>query len=84
MASLPLLEMKHRRVGRQLLAKTGYRRCAWTGAKHTLDRRQIGNAELKAAAKPPIATERVIDTLVLARRKHAGGLTLDDLCALWR
>jgi DNA polymerase III subunit epsilon len=23
---------------------------------------------------------RVIDTLVLARRKHPGGLTLDDLC----
>jgi DNA polymerase III subunit epsilon len=39
------------------------------------------NAELKRAAKPPIATERVIDTLVLARRKHAGGLTLDDLCS---
>ena len=38
------------------------------------------NAELKRAGKPPIATERVIDTLVLARRKHAGGLTLDDLC----
>jgi DNA polymerase-3 subunit epsilon len=37
------------------------------------------NAELKRIAKPPIATERVIDTLVLARRKHAGGLTLDDL-----
>ena len=28
------------------------------------------NAELKRAAKPPIATERVVDTLVLARRKH--------------
>jgi DNA polymerase III subunit epsilon len=39
------------------------------------------NAELKRAAKPPIATERVVDTLVLARCKHAGGLTLDDLCA---
>jgi DNA polymerase-3 subunit epsilon len=39
------------------------------------------NAELKRAGKPPIATERVIDTLVLARRKHAGGLTLDDLCS---
>jgi DNA polymerase-3 subunit epsilon len=40
------------------------------------------NAELKRAAKPPIATERVIDTLVLARRKHAGGHnTLDDLCS---
>jgi DNA polymerase-3 subunit epsilon len=40
------------------------------------------NAELKRAAKPVIATERVVDTLVLARRKHAGGHnTLDDLCA---
>jgi DNA polymerase III epsilon subunit-like protein len=33
------------------------------------------NAELNRAAKPPIATERVIDTLVLARRKHPGGHT---------
>jgi DNA polymerase III subunit epsilon len=40
------------------------------------------NAELRAAAKPPIATERVVDTLVLARRKHSGGHnTLDDLCS---
>jgi DNA polymerase III subunit epsilon len=40
------------------------------------------NAELKRAGKPPIATERVIDTLVLARRKHPGGRnTLDDLCS---
>jgi Exonuclease len=31
------------------------------------------NAELKCAAQPPIATERVVDTLVLARRKHPGG-----------
>jgi DNA polymerase III subunit epsilon len=40
------------------------------------------NAELQRAAKPPIAPERVVDTLVLARRKHAGGHnTLDDLCS---
>jgi DNA polymerase III subunit epsilon len=39
------------------------------------------NAELKRACKPPIATERVIDTLVLARRKHAGNNTLDELCS---
>jgi hypothetical protein len=40
------------------------------------------NAELKRAGKPPIAIERVIDTLVLARRKHPGGHnTLDDLCS---
>jgi DNA polymerase III epsilon subunit len=31
------------------------------------------NAELKRIAKPVIATERVIDALVLARRKHPGG-----------
>jgi DNA polymerase-3 subunit epsilon len=31
------------------------------------------NAELKRAVKPPIAAERVVDTLVLARRKHPGG-----------
>jgi hypothetical protein len=38
------------------------------------------NAELKRVPKPPIATERVIDRLVLARRKHSGGQnTLDDL-----
>jgi DNA polymerase III subunit epsilon len=38
------------------------------------------NAELARAAKPTIAPERVVDTLVLARRKHAGGHnTLDDL-----
>jgi DNA polymerase III subunit epsilon len=36
------------------------------------------NAELKRPGKPPIAT---VDTLVLARRKHSGGLTLDDLCS---
>ena len=40
------------------------------------------NAELKSTAKPPIAPEREIDTLVLARRKHPGGHnTLDDLCS---
>jgi DNA polymerase III subunit epsilon len=40
------------------------------------------NAELKRAAKPGIAPERVVDTLVLARRKHPGGHnTLDDLCS---
>jgi DNA polymerase III subunit epsilon len=42
------------------------------------------SAELKRAAKPPIATD-VVDTLVLARRKHAGGNnTLDDLCSRYR
>jgi DNA polymerase III epsilon subunit-like protein len=37
---------------------------------------------MKRAVKPPIAPERVVDTLVLARRKHPGGHnTLDDLCS---
>jgi DNA polymerase-3 subunit epsilon len=31
------------------------------------------NAELKRAAMPVIAPERVVDTLVLARRKHPSG-----------
>jgi DNA polymerase III subunit epsilon len=40
------------------------------------------NAELKRAAKPPSATERAVNTLVLARRNHPGGHnTLDDLCS---
>jgi DNA polymerase III subunit epsilon len=40
------------------------------------------NAELKRVAKPPIVIERVVDTLVLARRKHPGGHnTLDALCS---
>jgi DNA polymerase III subunit epsilon len=39
------------------------------------------NAELKRAGRAAIATERVIDTLVLVRRKHAGHNTLDDLCS---
>lgn len=40
------------------------------------------NAELKRLARVPIARERLIDTLMLARRKHpAGPNRLDDLCA---
>ena len=43
------------------------------------------NAELKRAGKPPIATERVIDTLVLAgRNDDGGGLTRRPMFALWR
>jgi DNA polymerase III epsilon subunit-like protein len=38
------------------------------------------NVELKRASRAPIATERVVDSLVLERRKHSSGLTLDDLC----
>jgi DNA polymerase-3 subunit epsilon len=40
------------------------------------------NAELERSAKPLIGRDRVIDTLILARRKHpAGPNRLDDLCA---
>src|SRR5262245_13274664 len=38
-------------------------------------------AELKRAERAPIARERLVDTLLLARRKHpAGPNRLDDLC----
>src|SRR5471030_2201252 len=39
-------------------------------------------AELKRVERPPIARDRLVDTLMLARRKHpAGPNRLDDLCA---
>jgi DNA polymerase-3 subunit epsilon len=39
------------------------------------------NAELERAALPPLASERVVDTLMLARRRHpAGPNSLDALC----
>ena len=39
------------------------------------------NAELERLAVPAIAFERVVDTLMLARRRHpAGPNSLDDLC----
>src|SRR6266516_3103657 len=39
------------------------------------------NAELERVAKSPIGRERLVDTLLLARRKHpAGPNRLDDLC----
>jgi DNA polymerase-3 subunit epsilon len=40
------------------------------------------NSELERAAKPTLARERLVDTLLLARRKYpAGPNRLDDLCA---
>jgi DNA polymerase-3 subunit epsilon len=40
------------------------------------------NAELERFGRPVIARERMIDTLLIARRKHAGSSNrLDDLCA---
>jgi DNA polymerase-3 subunit epsilon len=39
------------------------------------------NAELERAGKTLVARERLVDTLLLARRKHPGGPNrLDDLC----
>jgi DNA polymerase III subunit epsilon len=40
------------------------------------------NAELERAGRAAVSRERMIDTLLLARRKHPGGSNrLDDLCA---
>jgi len=40
------------------------------------------NAEFERVGRPPIARERMIDTLLIARRKYPGGANrLDDLCA---
>ena len=40
------------------------------------------NAELERVKKAAVARERLVDTLMLARRKHPGGSNrLDDLCA---
>jgi DNA polymerase-3 subunit epsilon len=39
------------------------------------------NAELDRAGRKPIGRERLVDTLMIARRKHPGGSNrLDDLC----
>ena len=43
------------------------------------------NAEIERCSKPLLARERLVDTLLLARRKHPGGSNrLDDLCARYR
>jgi DNA polymerase-3 subunit epsilon len=43
------------------------------------------NAELDRCQRPQLAHERVVDTLMLARRKYPGGSNrLDDLCARYR
>ena len=40
------------------------------------------NAELERLSRPALARDRLLDTLLLARRKHPGGANrLDDLCA---
>jgi DNA polymerase-3 subunit epsilon len=39
------------------------------------------NAELERVGRPSIKRERLVDTLIIARRKHPGGSNrLDDLC----
>ncbi|MBX9842111.1 MAG: DNA polymerase III subunit epsilon [Xanthobacteraceae bacterium] len=43
------------------------------------------NAELERVKKVAVARERLVDTLMLARRKHPGGSNrLDDLCARYK
>lgn len=43
------------------------------------------NAELERAKRAVVARERLVDTLLLARRKHPGGSNrLDDLCERYR
>jgi DNA polymerase-3 subunit epsilon len=43
------------------------------------------NAELERAGRKSVARERLVDTLMLARRKHPGGSNrLDDLCLRYR
>jgi DNA polymerase-3 subunit epsilon len=43
------------------------------------------NAELKRAGKGELNRDRLVDTLMLARRKHPGGSNrLDDLCARYK
>jgi DNA polymerase III subunit epsilon len=40
------------------------------------------NAELERAGRDGVSRERMVDTLLIARRKHPGGANrLDDLCA---
>ena len=43
------------------------------------------NAELERAGRAAVSRDRLVDTLMLARRKHPGGSNrLDDLCARYR
>jgi DNA polymerase-3 subunit epsilon len=40
------------------------------------------NAELERAGRPAVSRDRMVDTLLIARRKHPGAANrLDDLCA---
>jgi DNA polymerase-3 subunit epsilon len=43
------------------------------------------NAELERVARPALARDRIVDTLLLARRKHPGSANrLDDLCSRYK
>jgi DNA polymerase-3 subunit epsilon len=43
------------------------------------------NAELERTGKTPVSRDRLVDTLMLARRKHPGGSNrLDDLCQRYK
>ena len=43
------------------------------------------NAELKRVGKGPLGRDRLVDTLIIARRKHPGGSNrLDDLCVRYK
>lgn len=43
------------------------------------------NAELERAARPALTRDRIVDTLLLARRKHPGSANrLDDLCTRYK
>ncbi|MBM3527554.1 MAG: DNA polymerase III subunit epsilon [Alphaproteobacteria bacterium] len=43
------------------------------------------NAELERAGRVPVRRDRLVDTLMLARRKHPGGSNrLDDLCVRYK
>ena len=43
------------------------------------------NAEFERVTRPGIARDRIVDTLLLARRKHPGSANrLDDLCARYK
>jgi DNA polymerase-3 subunit epsilon len=43
------------------------------------------NAELERASRVAVSRERIIDTLLIARRKHPGGSNrLDDLCVRYQ
>ncbi|HTS41814.1 MAG TPA: DNA polymerase III subunit epsilon [Xanthobacteraceae bacterium] len=43
------------------------------------------NAELERVSRPPLPRDRLVDTLLLARRKHPGSSNrLDDLCVRYK